>query len=104
MLPPPSTHLPPSTSPPPLPWHRRRRAGAAEVIPGVLILLPATTGGIAKSLHMYAQMASAEVPEALPGVLALSITAAIAGIGKVGGAGRRGAGWGCRSAPKINLC
>lgn len=49
----------------------------------MLILLPATTGGIAKSLQLYCEMAGREAPEFLPGLLALLITATIAGIGKV---------------------
>jgi hypothetical protein len=56
---------------------------ATEVVPGMLILLPATTGGITKALEMYSGMAQVTLPEFLPGVLALCITALIAGAGKV---------------------
>ncbi|EFN54080.1 hypothetical protein CHLNCDRAFT_136198 [Chlorella variabilis] len=56
---------------------------ASEVVPGVLILLPATTGGITKSLQMYCDMAGSQAPDFLPGILALLITASIAGVGKI---------------------
>jgi len=55
----------------------------AEVVPGMLILLPATTGGVAKALEMYSGMAQVNLPSFLPGVLALCTTALIAGAGKV---------------------
>lgn len=49
----------------------------------MLILLPATTGGVAKALEMYSGMAQVNLPGFLPGVLALCTTALIAGAGKV---------------------
>lgn len=56
---------------------------ASEVVPGVLILLPATAGGIAKALGMYGDVAGVTLPEFLPAVLALMLTATMAGVGKV---------------------
>lgn len=56
---------------------------ATEVVPSMLILLPATTGGIAKALEMYSGMAQVTLPDFLPSVLALCTTALIAGAGKV---------------------
>lgn len=56
----------------------------------MLILLPATTGGIAKALEMYSGMAQVTLPDFLPSVLALCTTALIAGAGKVR---RQGSGW-----------
>jgi hypothetical protein len=53
------------------------------VVPGVLILLPATTGGIAKSLEMYCEVAGSAPPDFLPSLGALLITATIAGVAKV---------------------
>jgi hypothetical protein len=49
----------------------------------VLILLPATTGGIAKSLEMYCEVAGSAPPDFLPSLGALLITATIAGVAKV---------------------
>lgn len=67
----------------------------SEVIPSMFILLPACTGGIAKSLQMYSSMAGTELPAYLPGVLALCITSAIAGVGKVRRSGRQDGGCAC---------
>ena len=80
----------------------------SEVVPGVLILLPAATGGIAKALALYAGVAGWDPPAALPAVAALLITSGLAGVSKVrvrgggelGGAVNRaracgvGVGWG----------
>ena len=70
------------------------------MVPGVLILLPATTGGITKSLSMYGAMAGASLPDFLPGVFALMITATIAGVGKV----RVGPAGSCRAAGDFWAC
>ncbi|PSC67853.1 ABC transporter ATP-binding permease [Micractinium conductrix] len=56
---------------------------ASEVVPGLLILLPATAGGVAKALEFYGQAAGVQLPETLPSVLALCLVAGIAGVGKV---------------------
>ncbi|KAL4440328.1 hypothetical protein ABPG75_003329 [Micractinium tetrahymenae] len=56
---------------------------ASEVVPGLLILLPAATGGIAKVLEMYGDLAGAQLPAFLPHVLALMVVSSIAGISKV---------------------
>lgn len=54
----------------------------------MIILLPATTGGVAKALEMYSGMANISLPEFVPGALALCTTALIAGAGKVRGRAR----------------
>lgn len=56
---------------------------ASEVVPGLLILLPAATGGIAKLLEMYGDLAGVDLPAFLPHVLALMVVSSIAGVGKV---------------------
>lgn len=56
---------------------------ASEVVPGLLILLPAATGGIAKLLGLYGDLAGVELPTFLPHVLALMVVSTIAGVSKV---------------------
>ncbi|KAL4429002.1 hypothetical protein ABPG77_006041 [Micractinium sp. CCAP 211/92] len=56
---------------------------ASEVVPGLLILLPAATGGIAKLLEMYGDLAGVTLPAFLPHVLALMVVSSIAGVSKI---------------------
>lgn len=59
----------------------------SEVIPGLLILLPAATGGIAKTLDMYCAMAGVQPPPFLPPATALTVAACLAAISKMGDVG-----------------
>ena len=70
----------PAPPPPPAPAPPSSRP--SEVVPGLLILLPATAGGVAKALEFYGQAAGVQLPETLPSVLALCLVAGIAGVGK----------------------
>lgn len=67
----------------------------AEVVPGVLILLPACAGGVARAVEMYASLAGAELPDALSLAAGLGVTTVIVGISKVGGGLVDGARGGC---------
>lgn len=55
----------------------------------MLILLPATTGGVERAVQMYADLAGAQVPGALATAAGLAVTSLIVGVGKVG-SGRLG--------------
>jgi hypothetical protein len=55
----------------------------SEVGPGLLILLPAATGGIAKTLEAYCQLAGLGAPRALPAALALGAASLLAAFAKV---------------------
>lgn len=72
---------------------------ASEVVPGLLILLPAATGGIAKLLEMYGDLAGVTLPAFLPHVLALMVVSSIAGVSKVWGLAGREAGQPCGREP-----
>lgn len=56
----------------------------SEVVPGLLILLPAATGGIAKTLEAYCELAGLGAPPALPAALALGVASLLAAFAKLG--------------------
>lgn len=55
----------------------------SEVIPGLLILLPAATGGIAKTIQVYCSLAGIEPPQSIPQAIALGIAALLAAFAKI---------------------
>lgn len=55
----------------------------SEVIPGLLILLPAATGGIAKTIQVYCSLAGIDPPQSISQAIALGIAALLAAFAKV---------------------
>jgi hypothetical protein len=55
----------------------------SEVVPGLVILLPAVTGGIEKTLQGYAALAGIPAPSFLPAAAALAVAALLAALAKL---------------------
>ena len=54
-----------------------------EVVPTVLLVIPALTAGVAKLLEMYRTSLAVYVPETIPPILGLAVAALLAGISKI---------------------
>lgn len=51
----------------------------AEVVPGIFLLLPATTAGIAKTIEMYCSASDVTLPQYVPYAVGVSVTALLTG-------------------------
>jgi hypothetical protein len=54
-----------------------------EVVPTVLLVLPAFTGGVAKLLEMYRTSLAVYVPETIPPIVGLAVASLLSGVSKI---------------------